>query len=754
MAALSYSHLSVESSSRSLRSIANLNELLALSNNRSAPASSAIDSSTSTSGGGSKWLPPALAECTSKYAPLLDPGSAKPWESLQVEDAHEGGLQAPTSVRTSPPMYNLFPPPMYEAAARAALDRLGELNCTSSRNNTDSPLLLQVFDGVRGLPEDFPRGSLLRSGEAVAARHRFASACVEQHPSYFMPPAYESRVNMGMEMGEGEAWQSNRTLLAAHGGTLWRQLYDFATRYQLFTYADWRWTNGFSGPWVEDVFRSTFFKPVAHRISLASAQARGKMLAALQEPDLGSELQLFVCNATLFSPQGLGTMDAFVHAADTRRRACTTCALTRGALEALREEGLVGACAPGAQGGAALFAQLFLILPYDAELFHPLVPIPPFFENVMWAANLRDELEQARTAPDWRDEAFALYPHVPGLPSTLIQEFIAQLQGSLKRDVHYITVVQRPDGPWLKKHTDYAFVMAGVLAHTVVINSGGNGHIPIPLLHTTLPTLPQCASLTPSSLQDPPALPPAPSFSTAQRTSSAAGGTSLVLPRSYCAWAGFHNEAPPPPALSFYGNKWEGFRGAAVAITESTLGSAFPSTMLNVSDLGWVQQFAHTTLAFAPRGIGATSYRLYEALQLGVVPVFVYDLIPWLPYLHPDHSSGVGFGGTYAGPFSKQPQNLPPLPDAPFPWKDVLHAVEGNSLSLWLQDKLHTLSPAGATPEHALQQWSTMMNATARLKQTHFTFNGVMKQIWRLLANPWSAELFCYPARRPATTAY
>ena len=80
--------------------------------------------------------------------------------------------------------------------------------------------------------------------------------------------------------------------------------------------------------------------------------------------------------------------------------------------------------------------------------------------------------------------------------------------------------------------------------------------------------------------------------------------------------------------------------------------------------------------------------------------------------------------------------------------------MEGNSLSLWLQDKLHTLSPAGATPEHALQQWSTMMNATARLKQTHFTFNGVMKQIWRLLANPWSAELFCYPARRPATTAY
>jgi hypothetical protein len=33
----------------------------------------------------------------------------------------------------------------------------------------------------------------------------------------------------------------------------------------------------------------------------------------------------------------------------------------------------------------------------------------------------------------------------------------------------------------------------------------------------------------------------------------------------------------------------------------------------------------------APRGYGRTSFRLYEALRLGSIPVYIYDE-PWLPY--------------------------------------------------------------------------------------------------------------------------
>jgi hypothetical protein len=33
-----------------------------------------------------------------------------------------------------------------------------------------------------------------------------------------------------------------------------------------------------------------------------------------------------------------------------------------------------------------------------------------------------------------------------------------------------------------------------------------------------------------------------------------------------------------------------------------------------------------------PRGVGLTSFRLYESLQCLAIPIYIYDDIPWLPY--------------------------------------------------------------------------------------------------------------------------
>lgn len=47
----------------------------------------------------------------------------------------------------------------------------------------------------------------------------------------------------------------------------------------------------------------------------------------------------------------------------------------------------------------------------------------------------------------------------------------------------------------------------------------------------------------------------------------------------------------------------------------------------------WQGAFAKAALVLAPRGFGPTSYRLYEALQAGSVPVYVWgDGVEWLPY--------------------------------------------------------------------------------------------------------------------------
>lgn len=45
----------------------------------------------------------------------------------------------------------------------------------------------------------------------------------------------------------------------------------------------------------------------------------------------------------------------------------------------------------------------------------------------------------------------------------------------------------------------------------------------------------------------------------------------------------------------------------------------------------FLQKTCESIFSLCPRGYGASSFRFYEALQLGSVPVFIYDK-PWFPY--------------------------------------------------------------------------------------------------------------------------
>ena len=44
-----------------------------------------------------------------------------------------------------------------------------------------------------------------------------------------------------------------------------------------------------------------------------------------------------------------------------------------------------------------------------------------------------------------------------------------------------------------------------------------------------------------------------------------------------------------------------------------------------------VEMLGRSIFALCPRGYGKTSFRMYEAMQLGCIPVYIYDE-PWLPY--------------------------------------------------------------------------------------------------------------------------
>ena len=45
----------------------------------------------------------------------------------------------------------------------------------------------------------------------------------------------------------------------------------------------------------------------------------------------------------------------------------------------------------------------------------------------------------------------------------------------------------------------------------------------------------------------------------------------------------------------------------------------------------FVEILSRSVFALCPRGYGKTSFRMYEAMQLGCIPVYIYDE-PWLPY--------------------------------------------------------------------------------------------------------------------------
>ena len=46
----------------------------------------------------------------------------------------------------------------------------------------------------------------------------------------------------------------------------------------------------------------------------------------------------------------------------------------------------------------------------------------------------------------------------------------------------------------------------------------------------------------------------------------------------------------------------------------------------------WQHVMSQTIFNLAPRGFGRASFRLAEIIQIGRIPVYVYDDIPWIPY--------------------------------------------------------------------------------------------------------------------------
>ena len=74
-------------------------------------------------------------------------------------------------------------------------------------------------------------------------------------------------------------------------------------------------------------------------------------------------------------------------------------------------------------------------------------------------------------------------------------------------------------------------------------------------------------------------------------------------------------------------------QGSGTHPLRQKLGEMYSKDFLILSpSTDWKTVLESSTFAISPRGFGATSFRMYEALQLGTIPVYIWEEQKWLPF--------------------------------------------------------------------------------------------------------------------------
>jgi hypothetical protein len=454
----------------------------------------------------------------------------------------------------------------------------------------------------------------------------------------------------------------------------------------------------------------------------------------------------------------------------------------------------------------AASAQLYLETPYDSELFYPWVPLFVPWESTSmleqlvrksmsfgpqrnftsalqahkaslaaWEAAQERQRNSSTSSGASADKpprmslqrpvaptqhpyarAFELFPHVHSLAlASVVPRLLTLLNTLMRPDVYYVTVTQRPEGPWLESFSPP--IIRALLARTTVLSSGGGGHVPLPLLARVLPLLPVAAPGTGTGKGTAPTPPSgALALAGAQQALAVAAPGDSEGALSAALQARF--SIPPPPnathALSFYGSPTNGAaRSGAIAAARAALGPGRFTSNKTTSNhpMAWVRNFTDTVLVLAPRGVGSTSFRLYEALQVGLPPVYVFDgLYPWLPYAHPatlpQGSLPQGVRVNRAQ-FLDYPAALPAPPPGASIWEGIGHVLFAGNLSAAL-GRLPELGGDAAARDAA---WWAKRNAIEGVRESYFTYGGVLRHIRQWLEDPYASEtrLFCAHAVPP-----
>lgn len=243
--------------------------------------------------------------------------------------------------------------------------------------------------------------------------------------------------------------------------------------------------------------------------------------------------------------------------------------------------------------------------------------------------------------------------------------FGLKLASLLQPGYLYVTVLQHMNGLYLEQHPSFRPVLRNIL----VLSSGGRGHVALPLLSAPLKLS--------------------------------------------------HTHPSTSTLVSFAGSASHGaLRRAALRDLESTAASVgFKSVIYSGRD--WVQVMSNASVTLAPRGWGRTSFRLYEALQSGTVPVVVYDDL-WMPYTDEVEAVEVQGGGRQLRYNLKPPAVQGTGAGSSYDWSRVAYIVHGDEFKSWLE--------GWSRDKDAAAQVGRMEAAIVEDAEL-FTYEGVMKHI-------------------------
>jgi len=430
-------------------------------------------------------------------------------------------------------------------------------------------------------------------------------------------------------------------------------------------------TSFHAGPWIEDYFWKTFARPARRTVLAVKLRFELELLNGPEERgkganaggdgdgDGGHQRPSLLWSRTQEGGEAQGESIVVLSRKAATGAFLSEDLLTGGAASErvrllLLEAHRLGLQRPVAEleaARAAGAATAEVLYAFDYDLFYPFVPVFAPWERLSMAfVRVQDEHDLLSQTND---------------PALLLRAAAAHGNLALLRDVirvlvmpnraAYLTVAQRAQGVLLPHLTKQDVrnpeppdeMLVRLCAKTLVINSGGGGDVPIPLLaHEWSPDE--------FSLRV--------SFQTGAGAGADAGAVGAGAP-------------PPPLLLSFVGRVYPGsvrqevvetaaraLGGKFLAFFEgdggAKQGSAFvaapmpdavraflaqnaalppapppppppPPPPLFEEDLGatttWLGVMSRSSFQLAPSGTNPSSFRLYEVLQMGQIPIFLFD---------------------------------------------------------------------------------------------------------------------------------